>query len=104
MLRRMPPIVAVSLVVALAVGSAADEPVPDGAQLYFEHCAACHGIGGGGDGPDANLFLPGPRNLHRGLVDDRETSELVRLNLEGAARWPSTRRHWPRASRIPRLS
>lgn len=74
------------LLVALAVRPASAGPAPDGAQLYFRQCASCHGIGGGGDGPDANLYRPGPRNLREGFVADLETSELVRQILEGARR------------------
>ena len=77
---------AVALLVALAVRPASAEPALDGTVLYFRHCASCHGIGGGGDGPDANLFLPGPRNLRQGFLEDRETSELVRVILDGARR------------------
>lgn len=81
----MRPLIAVALLVA-ALAPAAAEPIPDGAQLYFRHCAACHGIGGGGDGPDANLFRPGPRNLRDGLLESRDTSELVTSILAGARR------------------
>ena len=79
-------VVAVALFVALTVGPASSDPVPDGARLYFRHCASCHGIGGGGDGPDASLFLPGPRNLREGLLEDRDSAELVRAILDGSRR------------------
>jgi mono/diheme cytochrome c family protein len=80
------PLLALALLVGLAGAPLAAEPGPDGAELYFRHCASCHGIGGHGDGPDANLFLPGPRNLREGFLAEREPSELVRLILDGARR------------------
>ncbi len=42
-------------------------PVPAqiaiGRQIYQEHCAACHGVSGNGDGPDAVRLIPKPANL-----------------------------------------
>ena len=79
-------VVAVTLLGTLAVGPASAEPALDGAPLYYRHCASCHGLGGRGDGPDAGLFLPSPRNLRAGFLDGRETPELLRLLLDGARR------------------
>jgi mono/diheme cytochrome c family protein len=78
-------IVAVALV-ALAAGPASAESAPDGAVLYLKQCASCHGIGGRGDGPDASLFRPAPRNLREGFLERRDTSEILRLVLDGARR------------------
>lgn len=39
----------------------------DGAQLYARHCAACHGTGGAGDGPEAARLPVPPADL-RGLA------------------------------------
>lgn len=79
-------IVALVVLLGLPAASIATERGPDGAELYFRYCASCHGIGGHGDGPDASLFLPRPRNLREGITADRETSELVKLILDGARR------------------
>jgi mono/diheme cytochrome c family protein len=84
----MPPIVAIiltslALMRAPACASTAIA-APDGAVLYLENCASCHGIGGRGDGPDANLFLPGPRDLRTELLDRYETAEIVRRVMDGA--------------------
>ncbi|HUK03747.1 MAG TPA: FTR1 family protein [Burkholderiales bacterium] len=35
-----------------------------GAKLYAEHCAACHGADGRGDGPAAKGLSPAPANFH----------------------------------------
>jgi hypothetical protein len=74
-----------TLLAAVAAGRAA-EPAPDGAQLYLAQCSSCHGIGGQGDGPDANLFLPGPRNLREGFLEGRENAEIASRILDGARR------------------
>jgi mono/diheme cytochrome c family protein len=60
----------------------------DGAVLYSIHCAHCHGASGRGDGPDADLFVTQPRDLHGGCLGRYAVTELVdrirngtRLNL-----------------------
>jgi mono/diheme cytochrome c family protein len=73
--------VALAIVTSTAAGAG-----PDGAALYFAQCASCHGLGAGGDGPDANLFLPPPRSLREGFLERRETSELLGMILDGARR------------------
>ena len=37
--------------------------VPEGARLYTENCAQCHGASGVGDGPWATSMTPPPANL-----------------------------------------
>ena len=78
-------IISVSLALAGAptLASTADAE-PDGAVLYLENCAACHGIGGRGDGPDASLFLPAPRDLREGFLDRYDTAEVVRRIMDGS--------------------
>lgn len=36
-----------------------------GATVYAQACIACHGVGGHGNGPAANLYLPRPANFTR---------------------------------------
>jgi mono/diheme cytochrome c family protein len=81
----MPSVATVALLVGLAAGAVAADPGPEGAQLYFALCSSCHGIDGHGDGPDASLFLPGPRNLREGSLASRDT-DLVKAILDGARR------------------
>lgn len=45
---------------AYAVAQQGD--IGKGKALYLEHCAACHGKEGKGDGPDAKDLNPKPRN------------------------------------------
>lgn len=49
----------------------------DGAVLYALHCAQCHGASGRGDGPDADLFVTRPRDLHAGFLRHYSVAELV---------------------------
>jgi len=50
---------------------------PDSAQtgrtVYEQHCAACHGLNGGGDGPAAVWLYPKPRRFNSGLFKIRST-------------------------------
>ena len=50
---------------------------PDAAQtgrtVYEQHCAACHGLNGGGDGPAAVWLYPKPRRFYSGLFKIRST-------------------------------
>ncbi len=54
-----------------------------GAKLYREACASCHGPTGRGDGWDAELYDPRPRDLRAGFLDRYETDDLVRRVREG---------------------
>lgn len=49
------------LALPLLTACAAETPVPSGAMLFAQNCAACHGAGGAGDGPmAAGLSVPPP--------------------------------------------
>ncbi len=50
----------VAYALSLSTSAAAIE---QGAQLYQTHCAACHGVEGKGDGPQANSLSKPPTNL-----------------------------------------
>lgn len=56
---------------------------PDGALLFREHCASCHGPEGRGDGVDAFLFDPPPRDLTQGVVRRMPRRDLVRRIRDG---------------------
>jgi len=45
----------------------------DGAVIYRERCAVCHGSEGRGDGPAAGLLAPGPRDFTLGRYKFRST-------------------------------
>jgi mono/diheme cytochrome c family protein len=44
-----------------------------GQQVYEQHCAACHGINGEGNGPAAVWLYPKPRRFNSGLFKIRST-------------------------------
>jgi mono/diheme cytochrome c family protein len=64
---RIPNFLMISLTFAVAATAAAQSPAtPDGANLYRNNCAACHGMAGEGDGPVASAMrvtLPNLRTL-----------------------------------------
>jgi mono/diheme cytochrome c family protein len=63
--------------------SAAGDAKPNGQQLYAQHCAACHGATGHGDGPDAALFTHPPADLRGGVMQTAPTNAVVRRVLDG---------------------
>src|SRR3989338_637620 len=46
---------------------------PNGAQLYGQECATCHGELGLGNGPTAQILFPKPRDLTKGKYKIRST-------------------------------
>jgi mono/diheme cytochrome c family protein len=73
---------AIVLVVAALATPARGDQGGDG--LYRTYCASCHGDGGRGDGPEAAMFRPAPRNLRTGLLERYPAADLVRTVREGA--------------------
>jgi mono/diheme cytochrome c family protein len=53
-------------------------------QLYEQTCAMCHGPGGKGDGPNAQVLQPKPANLAIALKGKKDTY-LTKLIKEGGA-------------------
>ena len=52
-----------SIVLAACLPGGAPAPQSDGAALYADYCAACHGPTGKGDGPAARGLTPRPADL-----------------------------------------
>jgi mono/diheme cytochrome c family protein len=78
--------VAVALATATPVGAVNRRPPnrsTDGARLFRTECAPCHGPTGRGDGADAALFSPPPRNLREGILGRYDTMALERRVLDG---------------------
>ncbi|HZP43521.1 MAG TPA: c-type cytochrome [Candidatus Binatia bacterium] len=73
--------------IALAVRAwAVERPVEEtGLGLYLQNCAGCHGATGRGDGPDAAMFTPRPRDLRGGLLERYDTAKLVRAVRDSEA-------------------
>lgn len=82
MLRFMKMVVASSITIVLAAAlhapAASKQPVspPQNSSpraLYEQHCAACHGLSGAGDGPAAVWLYPKPRHFNSGLFKIKST-------------------------------
>ena len=83
-------VVAVALTLALgaAVACAAEA---DGSSLYANHCAACHGQRGEGDGPVAALMkvtVPNLRELQK-RAGGRFPADAVRAYIDGRSLEPA---------------
>jgi len=50
--------------------------VANGAQIYHEACATCHGVGGYGDGPNGKGFKPRPADLTAKHAADHTAGDL----------------------------
>lgn len=70
-----------------------------GKRLYLEHCYACHGADGGGNGPAAKGLIPPPRNFKQGLFKfgwvmagelptDEDLLRIIQKGLHGSAMLP----------------
>src|SRR5437867_83091 len=59
------------------VASTNSAPIPanlqEGKRIYDQHCAACHGRNGRGDGPAAVWLYPKPRHFDSGLFKIKST-------------------------------
>lgn len=88
-------------VLALARSAAGAEPVPArseslraGRALYASYCAGCHGAGGDGNGPAADMLIVKPRDFTSGLYKFRSTpngtlptdADLMRTITQGVNR------------------
>jgi cytochrome c oxidase cbb3-type subunit 2 len=56
-----------------AKSKSAPDPLARGLQIYVEHCAACHGVKGDGEGPGAYILSQRPRNFTIGVFKFRST-------------------------------
>ena len=62
----MKRLIALSVIGLFAACSAAEMPgAPEGAKLFADNCAACHGASATGDGPRANELTKRPADLTR---------------------------------------
>jgi mono/diheme cytochrome c family protein len=54
-----------------------------GKSVYQRHCQKCHGVGGWGDGPDAQALKVAPANFHRFSSFLKSDEELLRTIEHG---------------------
>jgi mono/diheme cytochrome c family protein len=73
-----------------SAGASAAE-TPDGAKLFADHCAACHGSGAEGDGPVASVMTLSVPNLRTLAMRNGGTfpSESVRAYIDGRQMKPA---------------
>ena len=65
-------------------------------KVYYEYyCQCCHGLGGAGDGPVGQSYLPVPADLRSSRVQSYDDAQLLRFMLEGAGHWPVLERVVP---------
>jgi mono/diheme cytochrome c family protein len=93
---RLPPYKQVALtgVAALAwiatlADASVDNPAPVGEAgqgLFDQHCAACHGSHGKGDGPEAPFLSPRPGSLVSAATSVKSDSELLSIIENGKPR------------------
>jgi mono/diheme cytochrome c family protein len=57
----------------LPPGAGAQAGLETGRAVYDQHCAACHGVNGQGDGPAAVWLYPKPRHFNSGLFKIKST-------------------------------
>lgn len=77
-MRRLLSRVCILLAFIAGLASAATPPKPDGAHLFAQHCAVCHGEAGSG-GVGVPLALPG----FQSTVDDAYLRETIRRGRPG---------------------
>src|SRR5512133_1582031 len=59
--------------VSAAVSVYSQDPPTPGQLVYEQHCAACHGPAGDGNGPASVWLYPKPRNFSAGLFKIKST-------------------------------
>jgi cytochrome c peroxidase len=84
------------LVLAIAAGCVRDGPTA-GRRLFVEHCAACHGVNGLGDGPVSARLTTPPPDLTR--ISERRNGvwpmlEVMRI-IDGYAQRTNPRAEMP---------
>lgn len=82
------PVIVVAGLIGLAFHSFihAEEYPADttrGKVVYERHCKNCHGVGGWGDGPDAQTLNVAPANFHRFSSFLKSDEELLRTIEHG---------------------
>lgn len=84
---RMTGLVAATVLIAalLPIGVQAQQlsPLDQGKALYQGHCAGCHGVDGGGNGPVASGMSPAPTNFKTATVSSLSDNSIQQAVLVG---------------------
>lgn len=59
----------------------------DGATLFSENCAGCHGNGGRGDGPNSARLQPAPPDLTKSRASEDVIAGVVRDGKGSCPKW-----------------
>lgn len=80
------------LAALLASGPAAakDKKAADGAKLFRQNCASCHGTGGRGDGPSAPKLPRKPADLTATGASEEEIAGVVRNGKGSCPSWKAS--------------
>jgi mono/diheme cytochrome c family protein len=82
----------------LTDGTAPDEPIASGAELYSQHCSACHGVHGDGNGRASRHLFPKPRDLQteafqlvstdNAIASTEDIQRVIRRGIPGTSMLP----------------
>ena len=94
MKRRLVVAAASAFALGLTAAAHGGTDAAEGRQVYERYCAGCHGVGGDGNGPAADMLLIKPRDFTRGTFKFRSTAagtlptddDLLRTITRGLAR------------------
>jgi DMSO reductase family type II enzyme heme b subunit len=70
---RFAPSALLAMLLIHPMARAADAPASAGKRVYDQHCAACHGVKGDGNGPASVWLYPRPRNFSAGQFKIKST-------------------------------
>lgn len=70
-------IVCVSVSGLVAIRCLAEGSIESGKSVYLQHCVACHGVNGEGNGPASVWLFPRPRNFSAGLFKIKSTPGMA---------------------------
>jgi cbb3-type cytochrome c oxidase subunit II len=88
----LPDLSAIALVVKGFAAAQAQPQNSNGAQIYADHCAQCHGEKGAGDGPAADRFSVAPTNFQAVRPSRDASVRALRNGVDGTSMGPWTTR------------
>lgn len=91
-MKRLGAVAAASVLVLLAIPGVGlakkNKPkAPDGAKLFAQNCAYCHGNGGRGDGPNSQKLTPPPADLTKSRASESDIAGVVKNGKGSCPSW-----------------
>jgi mono/diheme cytochrome c family protein len=71
-----------TMTLVLGGGLAWGEDVAQGKQLYAQHCVACHGLKGKGNGPSGKALNPKPTDFTTATPNEEEWFKATKLGTK----------------------